>query len=158
MDIERRNNLEKFKRNEPFDILVIGGGATGCGVALDAASRGLSVALVEKNDFAEGTMVEPTVEYGYRDLGIIQEHRRLHLDPGFAFTTSDLEIPARLYHLRRNAGTNAAIDAQLDGIFDEVVSGNLTAARLRLEKAESTADVEDPSSTSERNDTAPREE
>ena len=39
----------------PFDLLVIGGGITGAGVALDAASRGLSVALVERDDFASGT-------------------------------------------------------------------------------------------------------
>ncbi|MCU1595972.1 MAG: dependent oxidoreductase [Frankiales bacterium] len=37
------------------DVLVVGGGVTGCGVALDAASRGLSVALVEKDDLAFGT-------------------------------------------------------------------------------------------------------
>lgn len=40
---------------ETFDVLVIGGGITGCGVALDAASRGLRVALVERDDFASGT-------------------------------------------------------------------------------------------------------
>jgi glycerol-3-phosphate dehydrogenase len=37
------------------DLLVVGGGVTGAGVALDAASRGLSVALVEKADLANGT-------------------------------------------------------------------------------------------------------
>lgn len=42
-------------RGEPFDLLVIGGGITGAGVALDAATRGLSVALVERDDFASGT-------------------------------------------------------------------------------------------------------
>ncbi|HYM58941.1 MAG TPA: FAD-dependent oxidoreductase, partial [Solirubrobacteraceae bacterium] len=40
---------------EPFDVLVIGGGITGAGVALDAATRGYSVALVEKDDYAAGT-------------------------------------------------------------------------------------------------------
>ncbi|HVA09506.1 MAG TPA: glycerol-3-phosphate dehydrogenase/oxidase [Acidimicrobiales bacterium] len=40
---------------EQFDVLVIGGGVTGAGVALDAASRGFKTALVEKNDFASGT-------------------------------------------------------------------------------------------------------
>jgi glycerol-3-phosphate dehydrogenase len=40
---------------EQFDVLVIGGGITGAGVALDAASRGLRTALVEKDDFASGT-------------------------------------------------------------------------------------------------------
>ena len=41
--------------SEDFDVLVIGGGITGAGVALDAASRGLKTALVEKDDFASGT-------------------------------------------------------------------------------------------------------
>ena len=41
--------------NEHFDVLVIGGGITGAGVALAAASRGLTTALVEKDDFASGT-------------------------------------------------------------------------------------------------------
>ncbi|MEX1092255.1 MAG: FAD-dependent oxidoreductase, partial [Acidimicrobiia bacterium] len=40
---------------EVFDVVVIGGGVTGCGVALDAASRGMSVALVEQRDLASGT-------------------------------------------------------------------------------------------------------
>ncbi|MFL5481334.1 MAG: FAD-dependent oxidoreductase [Gemmatimonadaceae bacterium] len=44
---------ELFDRD--FDVLVIGGGITGCGVARDAAMRGLSVALVERDDFASGT-------------------------------------------------------------------------------------------------------
>jgi glycerol-3-phosphate dehydrogenase len=40
---------------EPLDLLVVGGGITGAGVALDAATRGLRVALVERHDFASGT-------------------------------------------------------------------------------------------------------
>jgi glycerol-3-phosphate dehydrogenase len=42
-------------RDETFDVLIIGGGVTGAGAALDAASRGLSVALVEARDWASGT-------------------------------------------------------------------------------------------------------
>lgn len=42
-------------RSETFDVVVIGGGVTGAGVALDAVARGLSVALVEQRDFAAGT-------------------------------------------------------------------------------------------------------
>ena len=42
-------------QTELFDVVVIGGGVTGCGIALDAASRGLSVALVEQRDYASGT-------------------------------------------------------------------------------------------------------
>lgn len=43
-----------------FDILVIGGGATGTGIALDAATRGLNVALVERDDFGSGTSSKST--------------------------------------------------------------------------------------------------
>ncbi|HJR18941.1 MAG TPA: glycerol-3-phosphate dehydrogenase/oxidase [Actinomycetota bacterium] len=50
----RSENLERLER-EAFDVCIVGGGITGAGVALDAASRGLSVALVERDDFASGT-------------------------------------------------------------------------------------------------------
>lgn len=50
----RQRDLEALER-EPVDVLVVGGGVTGAGVALDAASRGLSVALVERRDLAAGT-------------------------------------------------------------------------------------------------------
>ncbi|KAI7750620.1 hypothetical protein M8C21_023326, partial [Ambrosia artemisiifolia] len=45
---------------DPLDILVVGGGATGCGVALDAVSRGLRVGLVEREDFSSGTSSRST--------------------------------------------------------------------------------------------------
>jgi glycerol-3-phosphate dehydrogenase len=45
---------------EAFDILVIGAGATGAGIALDAASRGLKVGLVDRDDFASGTSSKST--------------------------------------------------------------------------------------------------
>ncbi|MDQ1488205.1 MAG: glycerol-3-phosphate dehydrogenase [Actinomycetota bacterium] len=51
---QRERYLERLA-SEPFDVLVIGGGITGAGVALDAAGRGLRTALVERGDFAAGT-------------------------------------------------------------------------------------------------------
>jgi len=51
---QRSEDLESLQRDE-FDIVVIGGGVTGAGIALDAASRGLSVALVEASDLASGS-------------------------------------------------------------------------------------------------------
>ena len=51
----RRDDALRRLADEEFDVLVIGGGITGAGVALDAASRGLRTALVEKGDFASGT-------------------------------------------------------------------------------------------------------
>ncbi len=71
-----RQHLEQ----EEFDLLVIGGGATGCGIALDAAARGLKTAQVEKGDFASGTSSKSTklIHGGLRylkqlDIGLVRE-------------------------------------------------------------------------------------
>ena len=56
---DRKKTIDKLAKQE-FDLVVVGGGITGGGIALDAASRGLKVALVEKNDFASGTSSKST--------------------------------------------------------------------------------------------------
>lgn len=58
--MSRAQRLAQLQTGEIFDLLVIGGGATGSGIALDAATRGLKVALIDKNDFAEGTSSRST--------------------------------------------------------------------------------------------------
>lgn len=51
----REEMIQKLKDNqEPYDLLVVGGGATGAGISVDAATRGLKVAMVERDDFASG--------------------------------------------------------------------------------------------------------
>lgn len=71
--VNRPDYIEQLN-HELFDILVFGGGITGAGIALDAASRGLKVALVEKNDFASGTSSRSTklVHGGLRYLEKLQ--------------------------------------------------------------------------------------
>src|SRR5215471_3447714 len=66
-----------------FDVLVIGGGITGVGIALDAAARGFSVALVEKDDFASGTsgrssrMIHGGLRYlAQYEVGLVREALR----------------------------------------------------------------------------------
>src|SRR6266566_3323557 len=49
-----KRNVDGLK-DETFDLLILGGGITGAGVALDAALRGFRVALIDKGDFASGT-------------------------------------------------------------------------------------------------------
>lgn len=56
----RAQQIEALKKTKEYDVLVIGGGATGSGVALDAITRGLSTALVEADDFASGTSSRST--------------------------------------------------------------------------------------------------
>jgi glycerol-3-phosphate dehydrogenase len=77
--ISRPDALEALERDS-FDLAVVGGGITGAGVALDAASRGYSVALVEKSDYAAGTSGRSSklIHGGLRylqnfDLGLVRE-------------------------------------------------------------------------------------
>jgi len=60
LSAQHRSEILRQLREEYFDLCVIGGGITGAGIALDAASRGLKVALIEKNDFASGTSSKST--------------------------------------------------------------------------------------------------
>jgi glycerol-3-phosphate dehydrogenase len=77
--IERSRALEELTA-EPYDVVVIGGGVTGAGVALDAASRGYSTAIVERDDWAIGTssrsskMIHGGLRYLQNfDLGLVRE-------------------------------------------------------------------------------------
>jgi len=61
MPIDRSHQIQQLTQSEaPFDMAIIGGGATGLGVALDAVSRGYKVALFEQADFAKGTSSRST--------------------------------------------------------------------------------------------------
>lgn len=57
---ERHALVGQMQTGSPYDVAIIGGGATGLGIALDAALRGLSVALVERGDFAKGSSSRST--------------------------------------------------------------------------------------------------
>jgi len=60
LQTQRSELMERLGRPRLYDLVIIGGGATGLGVALDAAARGFSVALVESHDFAKGTSSRAT--------------------------------------------------------------------------------------------------
>tara|TARA_R110002072_G_scaffold135530_4_gene277018 strand:- start:3715 stop:5409 length:1695 start_codon:yes stop_codon:yes gene_type:complete len=77
--LNRTAQIEKLQTTK-FDLAIIGGGVTGAGIALDAASRGLKVCLVEKNDFASGTSNKSTklIHGGLRylkqfEIGLVRE-------------------------------------------------------------------------------------
>ena len=61
-DVMKRDHFRNclLERKEPWDIAVVGGGATGAGIAGDAASRGYSVVLLEQSDFGKGTSSRST--------------------------------------------------------------------------------------------------
>lgn len=89
----RRASMNRLS-NETFDLLIIGGGITGCGAARDAAARGLKVALVEKADFGSGTSSKSTklIHGGLRYL----EHGQLRL------VFESVNERKRLMHLARH--------------------------------------------------------
>lgn len=77
--LHRLQQIETLK-SQQFDVLVIGGGITGAGIALDAASRGLTVALIEMADYASGTSSKSTklIHGGLRylkqfEVGLVRE-------------------------------------------------------------------------------------
>ena len=104
--------------SERFDVAVVGGGITGAGVALDAASRGYSVALIERADYASGTSSRSSklVHGGLRylqqfDLALVREallERQLlvrlapHLvRPGSTPSTRTPDLPCWRTRVRR---------------------------------------------------------
>ncbi|MBF6612676.1 MAG: glycerol-3-phosphate dehydrogenase/oxidase [Chloroflexi bacterium] len=92
LSLEERSKALRRMASEGVDVLVIGGGITGVGVALDAAMRGYSVGLVEKSDFSSGTSSKSTklVHGGIRYLSQFD----------FALTRESLVERGRLF---RNA-------------------------------------------------------
>ena len=89
LDLRNRTALLNSLEGRIFDILIIGGGITGAGVARDASMRGLSVALVEARDFASGTssrsskMIHGGLRYlAQGDVGLVREaaseRKKLH--------------------------------------------------------------------------------
>lgn len=70
----KRDHIKRNLKNEEYDVVIIGGGITGAGIALDASNRGMKVALVEMQDFAQGTSSRSTklVHGGLRYLKQLQ--------------------------------------------------------------------------------------
>jgi glycerol-3-phosphate dehydrogenase len=93
------------RQQQPWDIAIIGGGATGAGIAVDAASRGYSVVLLEQSDFGKGTSSRSTklIHGGVRymaqgNLSLVreglQERSRLRRNAPHVVTSLPLIIPA----------------------------------------------------------------
>jgi glycerol-3-phosphate dehydrogenase len=109
MSWNRADHRERLASGEIFDVLIIGGGIVGCGAALDAASRGLSVGLIDQEDFGSGTSSRstkllhggirylPHFEFGLVAEGLI-EQKTLAKTADFLFR--DLEFLMPMYEGR----------------------------------------------------------
>src|SRR5215475_5179041 len=143
-----------------FDVVVIGGGITGAGVALDAASRGYSVALLERGDYAVGTssrsskMVHGGLRYLQNfDLGLVREaliERQLlvHLAPHLVYPTPFLV--AALGEERRDRKLGLGLN-----MYDVMAT---TRGRSRRERRAAREEEEDSYWSPDRHRTIDRDE
>lgn len=92
------------------------------------------VQLVTWNDWGEGTQIEPSREFGYRDLEATQRLRTQYLDPKFSRTTRDLRLPVEWYRLKKKHALSPQISQKLDAVFPLVISGQTSKARSLLSK------------------------
>lgn len=125
-NLERDHLLERLRSDACPDILVIGGGATGLGCAVDAASRGHSVVLVEAHDFAKGTSSRATklIHGGVRYLAqgrlalvreaLIERSRLLHNAPHLVHPLRFV-IPAYRWFERSGFGIGLALYDLISG-------------------------------------------
>ncbi len=91
------------------------------------------VQLITWNDYGEGTIIEPTEEFGYRYLEMVQDARRAMADGDFTFTAEDLHLPLQLFNLRREYAGDAAVNARLDEASTALIAGDVAAAREIIE-------------------------
>jgi len=138
--MQREPMIERLRAGETFDVLVIGGGATGLGAAVEAATRGYRTALIERDDFAKGTSSRATklVHGGVRYLkqgnvalvrGALRERGRLlknapHLTRNLSFV-----IPAYSRWERFFYGTGL-------GVYDWLAGALSLGPSRRLGRAE----------------------
>jgi hypothetical protein len=102
-----------------------------------ALTSGLPLVQISTwNDWGEGTVIEPSVEFGDRDLEVVQRLRRRHVEPGFAPKAEDLRLPHRLFKLRKSAQARTSARRELDEIASLLASRNSKAAREALSKLE----------------------
>jgi glycerol-3-phosphate dehydrogenase len=150
----RRAHLEAMER-EPLDVLVVGGGITGAGVALDAATRGYRVGLVERGDFASGTSSRSTklLHGGIRylpqfDIALVSEglHERGRLLSNAPHLARPLAFLLPLYDSSRKPvglpvgppfgiGLTAILDIGL-WLYDRLAGKRGVAPHRRLSRAE----------------------
>jgi glycerol-3-phosphate dehydrogenase len=139
----RAANLARMAEGE-FDVLVIGGGITGVGIALDAAARGLSVALVEKDDFASGTsgrssrLIHGGLRYlEHLEFGLVQEALR---ERGILLRLAPHVVrPVPMYMLADSLGRRAFYRLGLT-VYDGLAAGRNVGFH-RAVSAEQVADA-----------------
>jgi hypothetical protein len=93
--------------------------------------------IVTWNDFGEGTVVEPTIEFGYRYLEMIQDIKKSHIDSSFAFNHDDLTLPLTIYELRIKNSGDSGIQSALNTAVELIFSGEIEDASAIVDSIKS---------------------
>jgi hypothetical protein len=88
------------------------------------------------NDWGEGTMIEPSIEFGYRDLEVVQRQRRQVVEPHFAGQPEDLRLVLRLYKLRKATRLGSWEARGLDAVARSLAARSSQQARELLDRLE----------------------
>ncbi|MGV3617595.1 MAG: glycoside hydrolase family 71/99-like protein [Fimbriimonas sp.] len=94
------------------------------------------VQLATWNDWGEGTGIEPTEEFGYRDLEATQRLRRRHWGGKLPYTRDDLRLPVRLFRLQVRYAGNRGMEKKLAEVSRLLFANRLPDARRRLSALE----------------------
>ena len=103
------------------------------GETLERAGESASlIQIVTWNDYGEGTIIEPTIEFGYRYLEALQNYRKKQAGKTFPYSPEDLRLPIALYQLRQQAATDGRAAVHLDSAAALLFASENEAARKIL--------------------------
>src|SRR5688572_25890583 len=137
-----RQALVSQLRDRTYDLLVIGGGITGAGVALDAASRNLSVALIEMQDFAAGTSSRSTklIHGGLRYLKQLEFSlvREVGRERGILYRNAPhLVVPEKMLLPIVKGGSYGMVSASIGLLlYDRMAQVDAKERRIMLSKSQ----------------------
>jgi hypothetical protein len=90
------------------------------------------IQLITWNDYGEGTMIEPTIENGYRELETVQD-QKIRIDPSFHFNHEDLRLPLKVWNFRKSRPGDASVRSVLDRAFGLLTAGDASKASAVLD-------------------------
>lgn len=128
-----RDIYAEAKVRESYGIIPDDAGRTFTATLARALKSGAPlVQIATWNDWGEGTNIEPSAEFGYRDLEAVQRLRRELADPTFAPKADDLRLAHRVYILRQWAAVRPTVGVKLDEAARLIANGQLADARKML--------------------------
>jgi hypothetical protein len=100
------------------------------------------IQLVTWNDYGEGTIIEPTIEFGNRYLEKLQAVKKSSIDSTFNYSKAELEIPLKIFRLRKAHPSELSTNKSLDRAFDFLVGSQVKKAHSIVDSLENITSVE----------------